>query len=166
MPFAGGAEIAGAPACCRDHGQGVEAILASRYFTPDVITSDVPQPPPDQEATWGPAIAAYLNKMEIPKQLHGIDVFTHALDYAYNPLETERELLQENRLHEEIDKTIKRLAQFKAYKQLGLVARLDVNTSKLIEVSPAKAIASARRHNNENSPELAKEIAKLAKRND
>jgi hypothetical protein len=144
----------------------VKAILASKHLTPAMVTSRVPQPPPDQEANWGPAIAGYLNKMEIPKQLHGIDVFTHALDYAYNPLETERELLQENRLHEEIDKTIKRLAQFKAYKQLGLVARLDVNTSKLIEVSPAKAIASARRHNNENSPELAKEIAKLAKRND
>jgi hypothetical protein len=96
--------------------------------------------------------------------LHGIDAFTHALDYALDPIEMEREILQENRLHEEIDKTIKRLAQVKAYKQLGLVARVDVNTSKLIEVSPNKAIESARQHNNENSPELAKEMAKLAKR--
>jgi len=77
----------------------------------------------------------------------------------------ERELLQENRLHEEIDKTIKRLAQVKGYKKLGLVARVDVDTSKLIDVSPPnKAIESARPHNNENSPELAKEMAKLAKR--
>ena len=75
------------------------------------------------------------------------------------PLEMERELLQENRLHEEIDRTIKRPAQVKGYKQLGLVARVDVNTSKLIEVSANKAIESARQHNNENSPEL-----KLAKR--
>ena len=142
----------------------VEAILASKHFTPGAITSKVPQPPPDQEATWGPAIAAYLNEMEIPKQLHGIDAFTHALDYALDPREMERELLQENRLHEEIDRTIKRLAQAKGYKQLGLVARVDVNTSKLIEVSPNKAIESARQHNNENSPELAKETAKLAKR--
>ena len=142
----------------------VEAILASRHFTPAAITSDVPQPPPDQEATWGPAIAAYLNEMEIPKQLHGIDAFTHALDYALDPREMERELLQENRLHEEIDKTIKRLAQVKGYKQLGLVARLDVNTSKLIELSPSKTIENARQPNNENSPRLAKEIAKLAKR--
>ena len=142
----------------------VEAILASKHFTPGAITSKVPQPPPDQEATWGPAIAAYLNEMEIPKQLHGIDAFTHALDYALDPREMERELLQENRLHEEIDRTIKRLAQAKGYKQLGLVARVDVNTSKLIEVSPNKAIESARQHNNENSPELAKEMAKRAKR--
>ena len=142
----------------------VEAILASKHFTPGAITSKVPQPRPDQEATWGPAIAAYLNEMEIPKQLHGIDAFTHALDYALDPREMERELLQENRLHEEIDRTIKRLAQAKGYKQLGLVARVDVNTSKLIEVSPNKAIESARQHNNENSPELAKETAKLAKR--
>ena len=63
-----------------------------------------------------------------------------------------------------VDKTIKRLAQVKGYKKLGLVARVDVNTSKLIEVSPNKAIESARQHNNENSPELAKETAKLAKR--
>ena len=142
----------------------VEAILASKHFTPGAITSKVPQPPPDQEATWGPAIAAYLNEMEIPKQLHGIDAFTHALDYALDPREMERELLQENRLHEEIDRTIKRPAQVKGYKQLGLVARVDVNTSKLIEVSPNKATESARQHNNENSPELAKETAKLAKR--
>ena len=142
----------------------VEAILASKHFTPGAITSKVPQPPPDQEATWGPAIAAYLNEMEIPKSLHGIDAFTHALDYALDPIEMEREILQENRLHEEIDKTIKRLAQVKGYKQLGLVARVYVNTSKLIEVSPNKAIESARQHNNENSPELAKETAKLAKR--
>jgi hypothetical protein len=142
----------------------VEAILASKYFTPAAITSDVPQPPPDQEANWGPAIAEHLNKMEIPKQLHGIDAFTHALDYALDPIEMEREILQENRLHEEIDRTIKRLAQVKGYKQLGLVARVDVNTSKLIEVSPTKVIESARQHNNENSPELAKELAKLAKR--
>src|SRR6516165_4405133 len=144
--------------------QEVEAILASKHFTPAAITSSVPQPPPDQEAKWGPAIAEHLNKMEIKKQLHGIDAFTRALDCALDPLEMERELLQENRLHEEIDKTIKRLAQVKAYNQLGLVARVDVNTSKLIEVSPNKAIASARQYNNENSPELAKEMAKLAKR--
>jgi len=143
----------------------VEAILASKHFTPAAITSKVPQPPPDQEATWGPAIAAYLNEMEIPKSLHGIDAFTHALDYALDPIEMEREILQENRLHEEIDKTIKRLAQVKGYKKLGLVARVDVNTSKLIDVSPPNtAIESARQHNNENSPELAKEMAKLAKR--
>jgi hypothetical protein len=102
--------------------------------------------------------------MEVAKQLHGIDAFIHALDYALDPIEMEREILQENRLHEEIDRTIKRLAQVKGYKQLGLVARVDVNTSKLIEVSPNKAIESARQHNNENSPELAKEMAKLAKR--
>ena len=109
----------------------------------------------------GPAIAAYL----IPKSLHGIDAFTHALDYALDPIEMEREILQENRLHEEIDKTIKRLAQVKGYKKLGLVARVDVDTSKLIDVSPPNtAIESARQHNNENSPELAKEMAKLAKR--
>jgi hypothetical protein len=138
----------------------VEAILASEHLTPDVITFKIPQPPPDQEATWGPAIAEYFNKMEIPERLHGIDAFECAVD----PIEMEREILQENRLHEEIDKTIKRLAQVKAYKQLGLVARVDVNTSKLIEVSPNKAIESARQHNNENSPELAKEMAKLAKR--
>ena len=142
----------------------VEAILASEHLTPDAITFKIPQPPSDQEATWGPAIAEYLNKMEIPKQLHGIDAFTHALDYALDPIEMEREILQENRLHEEIDRTIKRLAQVKGYKQLGLVARVDVNTSKLIEVSPNKAIETARQHNNENSPELAKETAKLAKR--
>jgi len=143
----------------------VEAILASRYFTPAAITSDVPQPPPDQEANWGPAIAEHLNKMEVAKQLHGIDAFMHALDYALDPREMERELLQENRLHEEIDKTIKRLAQVKGYKKLGLVARVDVDTSKLIDVSPPnKAIESARSHNNENSPELAKEMAKRAKR--
>ena len=109
-------------------------------------------------------IAEHINKIEITKQLHGIDAFTHALDYAFDPLEMERELLQENRLHEEIDKTIKRLAQVKGYKQLGLVARLDVNTSKLIELSPSKTIENARQPNNENSPRLAKEIAKLAKR--
>ena len=143
----------------------VEAILASKHFTPAAITSEVPQPPPDQEAKWGPAIAEHLNKMEIKKQLHGIDAFTHALDCALNPLEMERELLQESRLHEEIDKTIKRLAQVKAYKQLGLVARVDVNTLKLIE-APNKAIASARQPNNENSPELADKMAKLAKRKD
>jgi hypothetical protein len=143
----------------------VEAILASKHFTPAAITSSVPQPPPDQEAKWGPAIAEHLNKMEITKQLHGIDAFTHALDYALDPLEMERELHQENRLHEEIDKTIKRLAQVKAYKQLGLVARVDGNTLKLIE-APNKAIASARQYNNENTPELAKEMAKLAKRKD
>ena len=142
----------------------VEAILASEHFAPSVITSDVPQPPPDQEAKWGPAIAEYLNKMEIRERLHGIDAFQHALDHALAPIEMERELLQESRLHEEIDRTIKRLAQVKGYKQLGLVARVDVNTSKLIEVSPNKAIESARQHNNENSPELAKEMAKLAKR--
>ena len=107
----------------------------------------------------------HLNKMEVKKQLHGIDAFTHALDYALDPIEMEREILQENRLHEEIDKTIKRLAQLKGYKKLGLVARVDVNTSKLIDVSPPNtAIESARQHNNENSPELAKEMAKLAKR--
>ena len=144
----------------------VEAILASRYFTPAAITSDVPQPPPDQEANWGPAIAEHLNKMEIAKQLHGIDAFTHALDYALDPLEMEREILQENRLHEEVDKTIKRLAQVKAYKRIGLVARVDVNTSKLIEVSPSKTIENARQPNNENSPQLAQEMAKLAKRKD
>jgi hypothetical protein len=77
----------------------------------------------------------------------------------------ERELLQENRLHDEIDKTIKRLAQVKAYKQLGLVARVDVSTLKLIE-APDKAIASARQHNNENSLEPAKEMAKVTKRKD
>jgi hypothetical protein len=54
----------------------------------------------------------------------------------------------------------------KGYKHLGLVARIDMNTSKLIEVSPNKSIASARQYNNENSPELAKEMAKLAKRKD
>jgi hypothetical protein len=139
----------------------VEAILATKHFTPGVITSAVPQPPPDEEAKWGPAIAEYLNKMEIPKQLHGIDAFECALD----PIEMEREIDQANRLHEEIDKTIKRLAQVKGYKQLGLVARVGVNTSKLIEVSPNKAIESARQHNNENSPELAEETAKLTKRN-
>jgi hypothetical protein len=144
----------------------VETILASKRFPLAEITSRVPQPPPDQEAKWGPAIAAYLNKMEIPKQLHGIDVFMDALDYAYNPLEVERELLQENRLHEGIDKTIKRLAQVRGYKQLGLVARIDVNTSKLIEASPNKTIENARQPNNENSPQLAMEMAKLAKRKD
>src|SRR6516165_12434995 len=145
--------------------QEVEAILASKHFTPAAITSKVPQPPPDQEAKWGPAIAEHLNKMEITKQLHGIDAFTHALDYALDPIEMEREILQENRLHEEIDRTIKRLAQVKGYKKLGLVARVDVDTSKLIDVSPPnKAIESARPHNNENSPELAKEMAKRAKR--
>ena len=139
----------------------VEAILASRYFTPAAITSNVPQPPPDQEPNWGPAIAEHLNKMEVAKQLHGIDAFAEAVD----PVEMECEMLQENRLHEEIDKTIKRLAQVKGYKKLGLVARVDVDTSKLIDVSPPnKAIESARPHNNENSPELAKEMAKLAKR--
>jgi hypothetical protein len=143
----------------------VERILASKHFTPAAITSSVPQPAADQEAKWGPAIAEYLNKMEITKQLHGIDAFTHALDYALDPLEMERELLQENRLHEEIDKTIKRLAQVKAYKQLGLVARVDGNTLKLIEASANKPLASARQPNNENSPELV-EIAKLAKRKD
>jgi hypothetical protein len=141
----------------------VEAILASEHFAPSVITSDVPQPPPDQEAKWGPAIAEHLTKMEIPERLYGIDAFEHAVEFALDPLEMERELDQESRLHEEIERTIKRLAQVKAYK-LGLVARVDVNTSKLIEVSPNKAIESARQYNNENSPELAKEIAKLAKR--
>jgi hypothetical protein len=104
--------------------------------------------------------------MEIKKQLHGIDAFTRALDYALDPTEMEREILQENRLHDEIDKTIKRLAQVKGYKQLGLVARLDANTSKLIEVSPSKTIENARQPNNENSPQLAQEMAKLAKRKD
>jgi hypothetical protein len=144
----------------------VEAILASKDFTPAAITSSVPQPPPEQEAKWGPAIAEHLNKMEIKKPLHGIDAFAYALDYAFDPTEMEREILQENRLHEEIDKTIKRLAQVKAYKQLGLVARVDVNTLKLVEASPNKAIASTRQPNNENSPELAKEMAKLTKRKD
>jgi hypothetical protein len=138
----------------------VEAILASKHFTSAAISSNVPQPPPDQEAKWGPAIAESLKKMEIPEKLHGIDAFKLAL----NPIEMEREILQENRLHDEIDKAIKRLAQVKGYKRLGLVARVDVNTSKLIEVSPNKAIESARQYNNENSPELAKEMAKLAKR--
>ena len=139
----------------------VEAILASEHLTPAAITFKIPQPPPDQEATWGPAIAEYLNKMEIPERLYGIDAFECAVD----PIEMERELLQESRLHEEIDRTIKRLAQVKGYKQLGLVARVDTNTSKLIDVSPPnKAIESARPHNNENSPELAKEMAKRAKR--
>jgi hypothetical protein len=48
---------------------------------------------------------------EIPKQLHGIDAFTLAVD----PIEMEYEIAQANRLHEEIDKTIKRLTQVKAY---------------------------------------------------
>jgi hypothetical protein len=139
----------------------VEAILASKRFPLAEITSRVPQPPPDQEAKWGPAIADHLNKMEIPKQLHGIDAFKQALD----PIEMECEIIQANRLHEEIDKTIKRLAQVKGYKQLGLVARIDVNTLKLIE-APNKAIASGRLHNNENSPELANEMAKVTKRKD
>jgi hypothetical protein len=139
----------------------VEAILASENLTPAAITFKFPQPPPDQEAKWGPAIAEYFNKMKISEQLHGIDAFAQALD----PVEMECELLQANRLHEEIDKTIKRLAQVKAYKQLGLVARVDVNTLKLIE-APNKAIASARQHNNENSPELANEVAKVTKRKD
>jgi hypothetical protein len=69
-------------------------------------------------------------------------------------------------VHQEIDRTIKRLAQVKGYKHLGLVARIDMNTSKLIEVSPNKAIASARQHNNENSADPAKEIAKVTKRKD
>jgi hypothetical protein len=128
----------------------VEAILASEHLTPGVITFKIPQPPPDQEAKWGPAIAEYLNKMEIPEPLYGIDAFECALD----PIEMDRELLLADRLHEEIDRAIKRLAQVKAYKQLGLVARVDVNTSKLIEVTPNKGIGSARRRNNENSPEL------------
>jgi len=34
----------------------VEAILASEHLTPTAITSKVPQPPPDQEATWGPQL--------------------------------------------------------------------------------------------------------------
>ena len=139
----------------------VETILASKRFPLAEITSRVPQPPPDQEAKWGPAIAEHINKIEITKQLHDIDAFTHTID----PLEMDRELLLADRLHEEIDKTIKRLAQVKGYKRLGLVARVDVNTSKLIDVSPPNtAIESARQHNNENSPELAKEMAKLAKR--
>ena len=137
----------------------VEVILASKHLTPDVISFKFPQPPPDQEATWGPAIAEYLNKMEIPERLYSIDAFECAVD----PIEMEREILQENRLHDEIDKTIKRLAQVKGYKQMGLVARIDANASKLIEVSPNKAIEGARQHNNENSPD-AKEMAKLAKR--
>ena len=138
----------------------VEAILASENLTPAAITFKFPQPPPDQEAKWGPAIAEYLNKMEIPEPLHGIDAFAQALD----PAEMETEILQENRLHDEIDKTIKRLAQVKGYKQLGLVARID--TSKLIELSPSKTIENARQPNNENSPQLAMEMAKLAKRKD
>ena len=96
--------------------------------------------------------------------MHGIDAFQHALDHALAPIEMEREILQESRLQDEIDRTIKRLAQVKTYKQLSLVARADLNTSKLIEVSPNKAIESARQYNNENSPELVKEMAKLAKR--
>src|SRR6516165_10508947 len=48
--------------------------------------------------------------------------------------------------YERLDKTIKRLAQVKGYKKLGLVARVDVDTSKLIDVSPPnKAIESAGR---------------------
>jgi hypothetical protein len=137
----------------------VAALFASKHLTPGVIPK-VPQPPPDQESQWGPAIAEYLNKMETSEPLHGIDAFAFAVD----PLEMDRELLLAERLHEEIERTIKRLAQVKGYKQLGLAARVDVNTSKLIEVSPNKAIESARRHNNENSPELAKEMAKPAKR--
>jgi hypothetical protein len=116
-----------------------------------MVTSKVPQPPPDQEAKWGPAIAEYLNKMEIPEPLHGIDGFAQALD----PAEMEREILQENRLHDEIDKTIKRLAQVKAYKQLGVVARLDVNTPKLIEGSPNRCRAD---HPGVSSPRLKKSL--------
>jgi len=71
----------------------VEAILASEHLTPAAITFKIPQPPPDQEATWGPAIAEYLNKMEIPERLYGIDAFECAVD----PIEMEREILQENR---------------------------------------------------------------------
>src|SRR6516165_6973141 len=33
----------------------VEAVLASKDFSSAAITSEAPQPPPDQEATWGPA---------------------------------------------------------------------------------------------------------------
>jgi len=76
----------------------VEAILASKHFTPAAITSKIPQPPPDQKAKWGPAIAEHLNKMEIPERLHGIDAFKCAFD----PLEMECEIRQANRLHEEL----------------------------------------------------------------
>ena len=140
----------------------VENIIASKRFPLHEITCFVPQPPPEQEATWGPAIADYLNNMEVGKQLHGIDAFKDVVD----PVEMEVDILRLDRVYQDIDRTIKRLAQVKGYKQMGLVVRAEVNTSKLIEVSPIKTIESARQHNNENSPELAKEIAKLAKRND
>lgn len=135
----------------------IEEILVSNEFSVAFIASKVPQPPADQESKWGPAIAKYLEKMEIREPLHGIDEYTEIVD----PIKIELEILGSNRLQEEIDRTIKRLVQIKTYKQLLPGAH---TAGKLIDVSPTKQIANANK--SANAAQLPEEVAKVAKQAD
>jgi hypothetical protein len=137
----------------------VEDIITSHEFTVDYIAGNVPRPPADQEAKWGPSIAEYLEKkMEIGKQLDGIDAFVEFVD----PNEIELEVIRSNRLQEEIDRTIKRLVQVKTCKQL--LSNTGGHPAKLIDVSPTKAIKGAKASESANDPGLPGEVAKVAER--
>jgi Ribonuclease G/E len=138
----------------------VEQIFKREKFDLSWIETKVPRPAAEQEAKWGPAVAAFIEKMEIGRRLEGAEEFAAIVEPVLDPLDT----MRSNRIEEEIDRAIKRLVQVKTHKGLfggGMPA------SKVIDVSPQKEITGPKRKRSTatKGTSASEEIAKPTKQN-
>lgn len=111
----------------------VEQIFKKEQIDLSWIKTKVPRPAAEEEAKWGPAVAAFIEQLEIGKRLEGAEEFAAIV----NPMSDPLDIIRSNRMEEEIDRTIKRLMQVKTHKRLfggGMPA------SQVIDVSPQKEI--------------------------
>jgi hypothetical protein len=111
----------------------VESVLNKHKQYREIITDWVPRDPSQDEAKWGPAIAAYLAKLDVFEPISGsakIPVVVDVLDY-----ELERKI--DDRFDEAIDRTIKRLIQVKSSKAVfSTLYNPTRHSSKVIDVTP------------------------------
>jgi hypothetical protein len=95
--------------------EAVEEVLSElNPFHADVIKACVPRETCQDPTQWGPAIAAYLSKVNTEDELKGSAKFIAMV----NPDSIDDELDRSNRIDEAIDRTIKRLMQVKTAKQI------------------------------------------------
>jgi hypothetical protein len=114
----------------------VEQILSRLSpFYVETITGWVPSEKCKDPAQLGQEIGKFLSKLEVEDQLEGPDLFAAIV----NPDLMEKEISRSDRLDEAIDRTIKRLMQVKAAKQVFPNMRKNVRQEPKLINPPARA---------------------------
>ena len=116
--------------------EGAEKILSLMSpFYNEIITEWVPREKCTDPTQWGCEIGKFLSKLEVEVPLEDPDLFAAIVD----PELMEKEIARSDRLDEAIDRTIKRLMQVKAAKQIFPNMRKNVRQEPKLINAPATA---------------------------